>query len=134
VPTGRVRRLILFLILDVTAAEPVISVTLSFGGSFSCVLPRSRCAVESAVCEPSGSCRHGHKRPYYKIRLRRLRGTAAEAGVNKEANAEMDREYIAPRDSDAEWADAICSGRRWWLLLLLFPIPFGPWRSRPSTS
>jgi NAD(P)H dehydrogenase (quinone) len=49
------------------------------------------------------------------IRLRRLPDPADEALVDsvpgwKESRARMDMEYVAPRDADAEWADAILVG------------------------
>jgi NAD(P)H dehydrogenase (quinone) len=49
------------------------------------------------------------------IRLRRLPDPADEAVIEsvpgwKENRARMDMEYVAPRDADAEWADAILVG------------------------
>ena len=49
------------------------------------------------------------------IRLRRLPDPADEALIEgvpgwKESRARMDMEYVAPRDADAEWADAILVG------------------------
>ena len=49
------------------------------------------------------------------IRLRRLPDPADEALIEsvpgwKESRARMDMEYVAPRDADAEWADAILIG------------------------
>jgi NAD(P)H dehydrogenase (quinone) len=49
------------------------------------------------------------------IRLRRLPDPADETLIEstpgwKENRARMDREYVAPRDADAEWADAILIG------------------------
>jgi len=49
------------------------------------------------------------------IRLRRLPDPADQAIVEsapgwKENRARMDMEYVAPRDADAEWADAILVG------------------------
>jgi hypothetical protein len=49
------------------------------------------------------------------IRLRKLPDTADAATIErvpewKENRARMDREYVAPRESDAAWADAILTG------------------------
>jgi multimeric flavodoxin WrbA len=49
------------------------------------------------------------------IRLRRLPAAAGETAIEaipgwKEDQARMDQEYVAPREADASWADAILAG------------------------
>lgn len=44
------------------------------------------------------------------IRLRRLPDTADEAMMWMENRERMNREYVAPREADVEWADAIVVG------------------------